>query len=154
MDKEQGNMEILVEKYRTEVDRLAVYLPWLEQNTGMNTTSVYNAQGDLQKTIQVPVYDSNLLRFVKEASKMQLMNRNYAYVYSRNRIHSSQDELRLISAATAKEFDILVGILSQYVLHGQTKGVVWSEGVKNGVLLAVVRKMKEIIEFWGQKYER
>jgi hypothetical protein len=31
-----------------------------------------------------------------------------------------------------------------------TKGKMWSEGVKNGVFLAVIKKMKENVEFWDK----
>ena len=49
----------------------------------------------------------------------------------------------------AKDFDILAGILSRYVLLGMTKGTLWNEGTYNGVFLNLILKMKEIVEFWS-----
>ena len=96
-----------------------------------------------------PIYDSNLLAFVKAAQSTNLLDRNYVYVYSRNRLRNYKDELLFIEKAGITEMDELAGILSKYILSGMTKGIVWAEGVKNGVLYSVVSKMDELVEFWG-----
>ena len=98
-----------------------------------------------------PVYDGTLLRFIKTAQDSSLINRNYTYTYSRNRIRTTQDELRFIQNATIKEMGDLWGILSRYVLKGMTKAALWSEGVKNGVFLALLLKMEEILQFWDKQ---
>jgi hypothetical protein len=37
-------------------------------------------------------------------------------------------------------------ILSKYVIKGDVKGLIWSEGVQNGVYLAVLYKLKELMK--------
>ena len=46
-----------------------------------------------------------------------------------------------IAAGVKKDIDVFKGILSSYVMRGQTKGAVWAEGVKNGVFLELMRRM-------------
>ena len=88
------------------------------------------------------------MSFVKEARNTCFMDRNYVYVYSRKQLKTVKDEMRLIKNATIRDMDDLAGILSHYVLGGQTKARLWSEGVTFGVYFAVLTKMKELIEFW------
>ena len=90
------------------------------------------------------------MNLVKDAKRTQLLDRNYAYVYSRHRIRTVEDEQRLIERATIQDMDTLKGILSKYILGGMTKGQVWSEGVSNGSILKVLLKMKEILEYWDK----
>jgi len=148
MEREQSNYKVMALKYKDDVMKLAAYIPWFEQNSFQNVTKEYTTEG-LENTMSFPVYDGTLLRFVKEAKKTQFMNRNYPYVYTRNRIKNSTDELKIIKDAAAKDFDILAGILSRYVLLGMTKGTLWNEGTYNGVFLNLILKMKEIVEFWS-----
>ena len=50
--------------------------------------------------------------------------------------------------------DDLAGILSHYILGGQTKARLWSDGVTYGIYFAVLTKMKALIEFWeGERVE-
>ena len=77
----------------------------------------------------------------------------YAYVYSRNRIRTVEEEQRLIERATIQDMNTLKGILSKYILGGMTKGKIWSEGVSNGSILKVILKMKEILEYWDKPME-
>lgn len=151
MDKEQQNLVILSNKYRDEVMRLAQYLPWLEAHVDHSVSSNYDANGEMSTSLAFPVYDGNLLRMVKEAKNTQFVDKNYVYVYSRKRMRSVADEKRAIEQATMAEFDVLAAILAKYVLTGMTKGKVWSEGVTSGVFYQVISKMKELVEFWGQK---
>ena len=97
-----------------------------------------------------PVYDGTLLRFVKEASRTKLMDKNYRYVYTRNHIRTPEDERRVIRAAELKDWDILRGILSRYVLGGMTKASLWSQAVQEDIFYLVLSKMKEIIEYWDK----
>ena len=89
--------------------------------------------------------------FVKAAQNTNLMDRNYVYVYSRHRLNSAKDELSFIQDAQITDIDDLAGILSKYILTGMTKGTVWAEGVRNGVLYNVVKKMDELVKFWSVK---
>ncbi len=94
----------------------------------------------------VPVYDSTLLSFIKEIRNTDFINRNYVYTYSRYRIKTAKDELRVIDACSLQEVSVLGDILSKYVLRGDVKGAVWSEGVSNGVYLALLLKLKDLME--------
>ena len=94
----------------------------------------------------VPVYDSTLLSFVKEAKSTRFMNRNYVYTFSRYNLRKTQDELNLIADCTLLEVDVLGDILSKYILKGEVKGAYWTEGVRNGVFLAILLKLKELLE--------
>lgn len=94
----------------------------------------------------VPVYDSTLLSFIKEIRTTDFLNRNYVYTFSRCRIKTARDELRVIDACSLQEVSVLGDILSKYVLRGDVKGAVWSEGVSNGVYLALLLKLKDLME--------
>ena len=97
-------------------------------------------------SLSFPVFDGTLMRFVKEVGKSSLMDRNYRYVYSRNHLKSHEDERRLIRMTSWRSWDQLKGILSWYVLGGRVKAVLWGEGVKSGIYLEVLRRMKEVAE--------
>ncbi|MCR4642913.1 MAG: hypothetical protein K5697_12920 [Lachnospiraceae bacterium] len=137
-----------VEKYRKDVAELARYRGWLESRSGQDLTKLVDPAEGKQPTMQVPVYDSTLLAFVKSARKTAFIDRNYMYTYRRLRIKDADDELRQISRVQIMEIEVLGAILSSYILKGQTKGTVWNEGVRNGVYLAIVDKMQELIDFW------
>lgn len=134
--------------YRDDVAKLAAYIPWLEKKAGENTSYIYEGNGISESTITFPVYDSSLMNFVNDAMKTNLMDRNYVYVYSRNFIKTPEEEMKAIEKAGLKDGNILFGILSKYVLGGNTKGSLWTEGVKNGVILAVIKKLKVLLEMW------
>ena len=148
----ENSVEDIVSRYRPELEKITPYLNWLKENTSNEVAQSYS-NSDL-KSIPFPVYNSNLLAFIKAAQTTNLLDRNYVYVYSRNRLNSPKDELMFISDATIRNMDELAGILSRYVLEGMTKGSVWAEGVRNGVLYNVVKKMDELVRFWGQESSR
>ncbi len=148
----ENSVEDIVSRYRPEISKLVPYLRWLKDNANTEVAQSYNSR-DL-KSIPFPVYDSNLLAFVKAAQSTNLLDRNYVYVYSRNHLNSAKDELLFIQDAQIKDMDDLAGILSKYILSGMTKGSVWAEGVYNGVLYMVVWKMDELCRFWGQESDR
>lgn len=129
------------------------YLPWLMQHAGQSASSKYTGDGLEEHSVSFPVYDSTLLSFVKEASQSPLMDKNYRYIYTRNRLKTHEDERRVIAAATWKEWDILRGILSKYVLGGRVKAMLWSEAVKEQIFYLVLSRMKEIVEFWDKPIE-
>ena len=140
--------EEIVEYYRQDAVKLFRYLNWLESKSGQRVSTIYGAEGISVNSVPFPVYDGTLMNFVKEASNTCFMDRNYVYVYSRKRLKTVKDELRLIKNATIRDMDDLAGILSHYVLGGRTKARLWSEGVTLGIYFAVLTKMKELIEFW------
>ena len=148
MDLEQLTPIQIVETYKADVEKLSHYQAYLEKMAGQLTASTFNQEGIQEHSLSFPVYDSNLLQFIKEAENTKFMDSNYPYIYSRNRIKTAEDEKNLIARCTVQNMDILGGILSKYVLKGRVKGAIWSEGVKNGVFLAILLKMQEIIHFW------
>lgn len=135
-------------EYRKDIERLVTYIPWLEKKAGGEVSRIYDGDGISGSTISFPVYDSTLLSFVNEASASGLMDKNYLYLYTRRGIRTVEDELKAIEGAELTDGDVLCGILSKYVLGGMTKGVVWSQAVKDGVFLAVLKKMKVLMELW------
>ena len=148
----ENSVEDIVSRYRPELAKLTPYLGWLKENISADVAQSYS-NSEL-KSIPFPVYNSNLLSFVKAAQTTNLLDRNYVYVYSRNRMASAKDELAFIQNAQIRDMDDLAGILSKYVLSGMTKGSVWAEGVRNGVLYNVIKKMDELVRFWGQESDR
>ncbi len=151
MNSDKLSVEEMVEYYKPDVEQLMRYLPWFEQQEGKRAATIYNGDGLGEHSVTFPVYDSTLMSFVKTAQRSTLIDRNYAYVYSRNRIRSVEDEKRFIRRATIKEMGDLWGILSKYILKGMTRGTLWSEGVKNGVFLELIQKMQEILAFWDKE---
>lgn len=154
MDKIQFEKEDIayrqqvVNEYRPDVEKLARYLPWLESKMGSSVQQSYSGSGVEVNSISFPVYDSTLMSFIKEAQRTKLMDRNHRYVYSRLKIRTVQDELRIIEKCTIQEMDVLKGILSKYVMGGMTKGRMWSEAVEKGIFLHVLKKMKANLDFW------
>lgn len=151
MDKEDIEYRRqVVQEYKADVEKLIRYLPWLEEKSGSNVSETYSGSGIGEHSIAFPVYDSTLLSFVKEVQRTDLLDRNYRYIYSRNRIVTQKDELRAISNSDITRMDILKGILSKYVMGGMTKGRMWTEAVQNRIFLNIVKKMKENLEFWDR----
>ncbi len=150
MEKDTLYIQEVVNGYRPDVERLVRYIPWLESKTGIDVSNIYKGEGISEHSMAFPVYDSTLMSLVQDARRTNLLDRNYAYVYSRNRIRNASDEQRLIAVATIREMDMLKGILSKYILGGMTKGRLWTEGVSNGSILKVLLKMKEILEYWDK----
>ncbi|SDB02194.1 MULTISPECIES: hypothetical protein [unclassified Butyrivibrio] len=144
----ENSVEDIISRYKDDVASLAPYITWLKEHTKQQVAESYS-NSELSKSMPFPVYDSNLLSFVKQAQQTKMMNRNYTYVYTRNHLHTYKDELLFIEDAEITDMDDLAGILSRYILEGQTKGTVWAEGVYTGVLYAVVYKMDDLIHFWG-----
>lgn len=127
-------------EYMADVELLSKYMHWIETKSGKQVSGYYDGE-EGQNLIQIPVYDSTLLAFVKDARKTKLMDRNYRYTYTRYKIKSVDDELRLLKHAHLRDIDLFKGILSSYVMRGQSKGAVWSEGMQKGVFLELMRRM-------------
>ena len=140
----------VVQDYKPDVERLIRYLPWLEQKAGKDVAETFSGSGIAEHSITFPVYDSTLLSFVKDVQRTTLVDRNYRYIYSRHRIVTLEDELRMISRADITQMDVLKGILSKYIMGGMTKGKMWTDAVEKRIFLNIVRKMKENLEFWDK----
>ena len=151
MEKEDiAYRQQVVNEYKPDIEKLIRYLPWLEEKAGQMVSETFGGSGIKENSITFPVYDSTLMSFIKEVQRTKLLDRNYVYVYSRNRIRTTADELRMIDWCSIMEMDILKGILSKYVMGGMTKGRLWTEAVRNQIFLKIIRKMKENIEFWDK----
>lgn len=140
----------VVNTYKPDVEKMIRYLPWLEEKAGSSVSENYEGSGIKGSSIPFPVYDGTLMSFIKDVQRTTLLDRNYPYIYSRHRMRTLQDELRMIDQSGIKDMDILKGILSKYVLGGMTKGRLWTEAVYNSIFLKVIRKMKENLEFWDK----
>lgn len=133
---------------KEDVERLIKFIPWLETKKGDSNVSRIYGDGELSSSVTFPVYDATLMSFVNEARNTKLMTDNYPYAYSEAMIKNANDELNIIDSATVKTSGFVCAILSKYILKGMTKGAVWQEGVKNGVYLAALYKLKELLEIW------
>ncbi|MBO5092869.1 MAG: hypothetical protein J6C33_00755 [Lachnospiraceae bacterium] len=151
MQSDKLSVEEMVEYYKPDVEALTGFIPWLESQRGVQTATIYRGEGIEENSVTFPVYDGTLMRFVKTAQASSLIDRNYVYVYSRNRIRTAEEEKRFIRSATIKEMGDLWGILSKYILKGMTKASMWSEGVRNGIFLELLLKMREILAFWDKQ---
>ncbi|MBR4964896.1 MAG: hypothetical protein IKY53_00200, partial [Lachnospiraceae bacterium] len=80
-EKEKQTTGNLVAEYKDTVMSLARYLPYFEKKSGESVMSYYVSENATETTMRIPIYDSTLLSFVKEAEKTKLINRNYDYVY-------------------------------------------------------------------------
>jgi len=137
-----------INTYKADIMMLLEFLPWLTKVSGQNLQSTYTPEQAGPGSIKVPVYDSNLLRFIKTAQKTRFMNKNYVYTYSKHRIRDYRDELKIIEKAEVKDFQILGDILSMYIMKGNRKAMVWNQGIEYGVYESILVKMKEIMEYW------
>lgn len=144
MGQEPTMQDKIIAEYHESVEPLLGYLPWLEQHAGEAGQTLFREQGISEHSLSFPVYDATLMRFVKEAGKTSLMDRNYRYVYSRNHLTTHEEEKALIARTNWRTWDQLKGILSWYVLGGRVKAALWSEGVKSGTYLMVLQRMQEI----------
>lgn len=139
-----------LQEYKQEALPLLRYLPWLEKNAGQLGSTLYKGAEENENAMRFPVYDSTLMNFVKEASKSSLMYKNYSYIYTRNGIRTHEDERRVITSAEIKDWDMLRGILSKYVMGGRTKAYLWSEAVQENIFYLVLKQMQKIIEYWDK----
>lgn len=147
MEAESLSREESIQLYKPMVEPLLRYIPWLEGAVGKKAGSIYHNDGIGTNSLAFPVYDSTLMGFVKEMSKTKFMDRNYAYIYSHNRMYSVKDELQHIEAAKLTDMKVLGGIFSKYILGGMTKGNLWTQGVEEGIFLELILKMKSLMEF-------
>ncbi|MBQ8946645.1 MAG: hypothetical protein IJ058_07530 [Lachnospiraceae bacterium] len=138
----------LVDKYRPFVEKLTTYTSWLESKKGNAVSSTYTGDGIAEHSISFPVYDSTLLALIKLLQSTPLIDRNYVYVYSRNRIKTKEDELNLIHRSELKDTANIGAVMSRYVLEGMRRGSMWTEGVTSGIFLEAINQLKKNIEYW------
>lgn len=141
--QEQNAREMILDEYRADVEGLLKYLPWLHKVTGQKVDSYYEGTTE-QPVFKVPVYDSTLLAFVKDAEKTKFVNKNYPYVYSRYRIQNSDDEIRLMKEAKIHEIDIFKAVISKYVLEGKRRGATWSEAIQKGIFMVALDSLNDL----------
>jgi len=151
MDSDRLSVEEMIAYYKPELEKLAVYIPWLKAQKGKKSATTFKGEGVDKNSITFPVYDSTLLAFVKAAQASKLIDRNYVYFYSRTKIRTQKQEWSYIQNATIREMGDLWQIFSKYILKGMTKAGLWSEAVENGIFLELLLKMKDIIAFWGKQ---
>lgn len=147
MEERVGYRQQIIQEYRRLLEPLLRYLPWLESNSGKAVSRNYQGQGLSSRSMSFPVYDATLMNFVREAAASELMDRNYCYVYTRNRIRNHEDERKVIAAAELKDWEILRGILSKYVLEGMTKATLWGEAVRENIFVLTLKQMRNIVEY-------
>ena len=151
-DNDTEYMKEKMAEYRRELEPLVKYLPWFEQASEKSASTIYKGNGlDAPGALSFPVYDATLMSFIKEASNSSLLDRNYQYIYTRKDIRNCHDERDLIAAADYKNWDILCGILSRYVMGGRTRGVLWSQGVSEKIFYLCLTKMLEIVTEWNSE---
>lgn len=138
----------LVDKYRPITERLITYISWLESKKNGSVSNTYTGDGIGEHSISFPVYDSTLLALVKLLQSSPLVDRNYVYVYSRNRLKTHEDEIRLIRSSELKDTANIGAIMSKYVLEGMRRGSMWTEAVTSGIFLEAINQLKKNIEFW------
>ena len=144
---EKMGREELVAMYRPDVERLAMFLPWLTDKTSADVMQNFKGENG-EITLPFPVYGDIYLAFLDTVGSTVFMNPNYRYVYSRYRIQDWQDELKMIQRADIMSMEILGGILSRYILGGMTKAYLWTEAMDYQIFYNAVKRAKEIIEYW------
>lgn len=138
----------LVEKYKPIVERFITYISWLESKRGDSVSNKFTGEGIGENSIPFPVYDSTLLALIKLFQNSGLVDRNYVYVYSKNRIKTQEDEFKLIERSELKDTANIAAVISRYVLEGMRRGYMWTEAVTSGIFLEAIKKFKSNIEFW------
>lgn len=140
----------IIQKYRGIFEKLFRYIPWFEQKLGQQTSHFYSGDEAVSLSMQIMVYDSTLLAFVKEMQATGVIDRNYVYVFSRNVIRTEQDELNFIEDAELRNIEDIFAIMAKYVLGGMTKGNLWTRAVENGVFFHALSKIKELLEVYDR----
>ncbi len=138
----------IIKEYRDDIKKLMAYLPWLSEKKKMMVSSFYNHEELAEHSLVFPVYDSRLMQFVRDARDTKFMNPNYVYLYTRNRLKGTEAEKKMIAETSILKLDQLGDILSRYILGGQTKAMLWTQGMQEGIFFAIVSKAAELLEFW------
>lgn len=136
-------------EYREEVEKYIKYIPWLQQRAGAKALSIYNGEGIGEHSVRFPVYDGATLNFVKELSNSKFMDRNYPYVYSRNRIRTVQDE-KDDQEGGDKGYGDSLRYPFQICTGRNDKRSFMGSGSRGRHFLEILLRMKEIMEFWDK----
>jgi len=145
MNGQEANLrEQIIEEYRDDLEKLLRYLPFLEQKGEKDEQQFYEGDGQYE-VIPVPVYDSTLLSFIKEARGTKFMNRNYPYAYRKWRMPDPKAERIAMESATIRDIDLFRGIISRYVLEGQRKSVMWTTAVRERIFVVALTRLKALI---------
>ncbi len=145
MNGQEANLrEQIIEEYRDDLEKLLRYLPFLEQKGEKDEQQFYEGDGQYE-VIPVPVYDSTLLAFIKEARGTKFMNRNYPYAYRKWRMPDPKAERIAMESATIRDIDLFRGIISRYVLEGQRKSVMWTTAVRERIFVVALTRLKALI---------
>lgn len=145
-DSEKLSKEDIIAVYQEDAIKLLKYYNWMMRESGKETSDIYKGEGIEESSVPVPVYDSTLLNFVKDAKTTEFINRNYVYTFSKYSIRTVADELEMIERCSLQEVRILGDILSKYILRGSVKGSYWADGVRNGIFKAILLKLKELLD--------
>lgn len=140
----------LIDEYKNDIDLLIAYIPWLETKSGTDVMSTYQGDSKVPINFSIPIYDGTLMRFIKLIQSTKFMDKNYPYFYRRNNIKTSEDEIKAIQKATINDIQVFKGIFSKYVIMGRSHGTLWQQGVANGVFLALLIRLKEIVEYYDK----
>lgn len=143
--EEKTERQVFLEKYEAEVQKLSRYIPYFMDKGGKDVASDYDGKLG-HSSLAFPVYDGTLMSFVREVQKTSLIDRNYAYAYTRRHIRTMQQEVSAIEKARVKDADLLCGVLSKYVLEGMRKTGVWQEAVERRLFLKTLERFKELVE--------
>lgn len=146
MQGQEANLkEQIIEEYKDDLARLLRYLPFLEKKGGKDVQNYY--EGDEEnRVIPVPVYDSTLLSFVKEARNTKFMYRNYPYVYRRWKMPDAKSERIVLESATLRDIDLFRGVISKYVLGGQTRACLWTEAVEERIFVTALSRLRTLMQ--------
>lgn len=136
-----------IEEYRGYFDPFFRFIPWLQERMGRKQERLYDGS-DVSHSMSIPVYDGTLLNFVKGMQATGMMDRNYPYVYSRHNMVTAADEIAQINNTSLKDLDVIIGIISKYVLGGMTRGKVWTDAVEEGVFYHALVRLKVVLEVW------
>ena len=60
---------------------------------------------------------------------------------------TEKQEQDAVANAKLKDLDLLIAILSRYVLEGRYKSQRWIEGAERGIFHDVLKKLMELYEF-------
>lgn len=150
MDNVKESREEIIEKFKPTIEYLARYIPWLEKQTGQTVAHSYKGEGEVKQSFSIPVYDGTLLSFINDVSKTNYMDNNYQYVYTKNHLRTFEDEWKAIDRVDIMHMEVLCGIMSRYVLGGMTKSIYWKNGVEYEIFLRILKKTREIVEFWDK----
>lgn len=136
--------EQVVAEYKDDLVRLLKYLSYFEKKGGTDVKNYYEGDEN-HKVIPVPVYDSTLLSFVKEVKATKFITKNYPYTYRKWKMADAKAERVAMESATIRDIDLIRGIMSKYVIEGQTKSVMWSKGVEEKIFLTALNRLHSLI---------